>query len=113
MVIKVQSPGFLVLVMSINILQWLEEIEMFNLTQKTWFINEKSLRVVGLSSAFGFGIRFVFVVLMLFACGVIELDTGHKSELLLETLNGITVHNFAKIYLPIILSINMTYRNLI
>ena len=51
---------------------------MFYSTHKTRFINEKTLQVVGLSSAFCFGIRFVFVVLMLFACGYFELNPGPK-----------------------------------
>ena len=47
---------------------------------KTRFINEKSLRVVRLSSAFRFGTRLVFVVLMLFACGDIELNPSPKKR---------------------------------
>ena len=50
-------------------MQWRVEIGMFNPTHKTRFINLKSLRVVGLSSGFCLDIHFVFVVLMLFACG--------------------------------------------
>ena len=55
--------------MPISIMQWRVEIGMFNPTHKTRFINLKSLRVVGLSSGFCLDIHFVFVVLMLFACG--------------------------------------------
>ena len=40
-------------------------------------IDEKSLQVVGLSSAFRFGI-FVFAVLILFTHGDIELNPGPK-----------------------------------
>ena len=64
--------------MPISNMQWHIEIGMFNPTHKTRFINEKSLRVVGLSSTFRFDIRFVFIVLMLFACGDIELNRCPK-----------------------------------
>ena len=42
------------------------------------FINKKLLRVVGFSSAFCFGIRSVFVVLILLACGDSGLNSGLK-----------------------------------
>ena len=42
------------------------------------FIKKKSLRVAGLSSAFYFGICFVFVVLILFARGKIGINLGRK-----------------------------------
>ena len=71
----------------INIMQWHVEIEIFNPAHKTRFINEKSLCVVGLSSAFRFGTCFVFVGLMLFACGGNELNAGHKKELLPQFLS--------------------------
>ena len=71
---------------------------------KTRFINLKSLLVVGLSSGFRLGIRFVFVVLMLFACGDIEFNPGPKKRSSCNNfsvchwnLNSITAHNFAKI----------------
>ena len=51
---------------------------MFNPTHKTRFINLKSLWLGGLSSGFRLGICFVFVFLMLFACGDIELNLGPK-----------------------------------
>ena len=59
-------------------MQWRLEIGIFNPAHKTRFINKKSLRVVGLSFAFRFGIFFVFVVLMLFSCGDIELNPGQE-----------------------------------
>ena len=59
-------------------MRWHVEIGMFNPAHKTRFINLKSLRVVGLSSGFRLGIRFVFVFLMLFVCGDIELNPGPK-----------------------------------
>ena len=74
--IIVYSQGFSLLIMSISIMRWHLEIGMFNPTHKTKFINLKSLRVVGLSSGFRLGIRFVFVFLILFACGDIELNPG-------------------------------------
>ena len=43
------------------------------ITHKTRFIELKSLRLVGLSSGFLLGTRFVLVFLMLLACGDIEL----------------------------------------
>ena len=77
---------------------------MFSPTHKTRFINLKSLRVVGVSSGFRLGIRFVFVFLMLFACGDIELNPGPKKRsscynfsVCHWNLNSITPHNFAKI----------------
>ena len=104
MVIRVHSQGLPLLIMPISIMHWREEIGTFNPTHKTSFINEKSLRVVSLSSAFRFGIRFVFVVLMLFACGDIELDPGPKKRSSCYNfsachwnLNNITAHNFTKI----------------
>ena len=75
MVIIVYSQGFSLLIMPISIMQWRVEIGMFNPTHKIRFINLKPLRVVGLSSDFRLGIRFVFVFLML--------------------LNSIAAHNFA------------------
>ena len=74
--------------MPISIRQRRVEIGMFNPTHKARFINLKSLRVVGNSSEFRLGIRFVFVFLMLFVCGDIELNPNS---------NSITAHNFAKI----------------
>ena len=77
---------------------------MFNPTHKTRFINLKSLLVVGLSSDFRLGIRFVFVFLMLFGCGDIELNPGpikrsscSNISVCHWNLNSITAHNFAKI----------------
>ena len=80
MVIIVYSQGFSLLIMPINIMQWRLEIGMFNHTHKSRFMNLKSLQVVGLSSGFRLGIRFVFVFLILFACGDIELNLGQKKE---------------------------------
>ena len=67
---------------------WCVELEMFNPMHKTRFINKKSLQV-GLSSAFHFGISFVFVVL-LFACGDIELNLGPKNRAL-ATISQFTI----------------------
>ena len=60
MVIIVYSPGFSLRIISISIMKCSLEIEMFNPTHKTRFINLKSLRAIGLSSGFGSGIRLVF-----------------------------------------------------
>ena len=87
MVIIVYSQGFLLLIMPISIIQWRVEIGMFNHTHKTRFINLKSLRVVGLSSGFRLGIRFLFVLLMLFVCDDIQHNLGPKKELLLQFLS--------------------------
>ena len=88
MVIIVYSQGFSLLIMPIIIMQWREEIGMFNPIHKTRFINLKSLRVVDLSSGFRLGIRFVFIVLMLFACVVtLNLIRVVKKELLLQFLS--------------------------
>ena len=53
---------------------------------------------------FRFGISFVFVVLMLFLCGDIELNMGQKKKsssyifsVCHSNLNNTTTHNFAKI----------------
>ena len=104
MVIIVYSQGFSLLIMPISIMQWRVEIGMFNPTHKTRFSNLKSVRVVGLSSDFRLGIRFVFVFLMLVACGDIELNPGPKKRsscynfsVCHWNLNSITAHNFAKI----------------
>ena len=85
-------------------MQWRVEIEMFSPTHKTRFIKLKSLRVVGPSSGFGSGIRFVFVFLMLFACDDIELNLGPKKRsscynfsVCHWNLNSITAYHFAKI----------------
>ena len=72
MVIGVHSEGFALLIMPNSNTQWRIEIEMSNLTHKTRFINEKSLRIVVLFSAFCFGIRFIF------ACGDNKLNSGPK-----------------------------------
>ena len=87
----------------ISNMQWRVEIGMFNPTHnKTRFINEKSLRVVGLSSTFRFGICFVFVVLMLFACCDTEFNLAPKKRnscynfsVCHWNLNSITAHVFA------------------
>ena len=53
MVIMVYLQGFLLLIMPISIMQWHEEIGMFNPTHKTRFINLKLLQLKGLCSDFG------------------------------------------------------------
>ena len=78
MVIIVYSQVFSLLIMPISIMQRCVEIGMFNPTHKTRFIKLKSLLVIGLSSGFHLGIRSVFVVLMLCACGDNELNPGPK-----------------------------------
>ena len=77
MVIIVYSQGFSLLIMPISIMQWHVDIGMFNPTHKTRF-KTYYLRVVGLPSSFRLSIRFVFVFLMLFACGDIELNPSPK-----------------------------------
>lgn len=62
----VYSQGFSLRIISISIMQCSLEIEMFNPTHKTRFINLKSLRAIGRSSGFGLGIHFVFLVLLIF-----------------------------------------------
>ena len=100
----VYSQGFSLLIMPISIMRWRIEIGMSNPAHKTRFINLKSLRVVGLSSGFRLGIRFVFVFLILFACGDIELNLGPKKRssyynfsVFHWNLNSITAHNFEKV----------------
>ena len=109
MVIGVHSQGFPLLIIPISNLQLCVEIGIFNPTRKT--------RVVGLFSTFRVGIRFAFVVLMLFAYRDIELNPGRKKwsscyifSVWHWNLSNITAHNFAKIDLlkPIIPFINMT-----
>ena len=105
MVNGVRSQVFSLLIMPINIMQWRVEIRMFNPAHhKIRFINGKSLRVVLLSSAFRFGTRLFFVVLMLFACGYIELNPDPKKKnscynlsVWYWNLKSITAHNFVKI----------------
>ena len=55
---KYRAQGLSLLIMPIIIMQWRVEIGMSNPTHNTRFINEKLLRVVGLSSAFRLGIRY-------------------------------------------------------
>ena len=64
--------------MSISNMKERLETGMFNPTHKTRFINEKSLLVVDFLLLFI--LAFVFVVLMLFACGDIELNQGTKKR---------------------------------
>ena len=100
--------------MPISNLQWRVENGMFNPTHKTSFINKKSLRAVGLSSSFRFSIHFCFVVLKLFACGDMELNSGPKERapatisqfaIGIQTASLHTIlQKFSK---PIILFINM------
>ena len=77
---------------------------MINPAHMTRFINEKSLQVACIYSVFRFGIRFVFLVPMLFGCVDIELNLSLKKKsscynfsVCLSNLNSITVHNFARI----------------
>ena len=89
---KYGDHGFLQrfsLLMPISIMQWRVDIGMFNPTHKTRFINLELLRKVGLSFGFHLGIRFVFVVLMLFVCGDIELNPDPKQGVLA------TIYQFA------------------
>ena len=97
------SQEFSLLTMPFSVMKWRVETGMFSPAHKTRFINEKSVRVVGLSFTFRFGIHFVFVVLMLFACGCIELNPGPKKRsscynfsVCNWNLNSITAPNFAK-----------------
>ena len=88
MVIRIYSHGFSLLIIPLSITQWRVEIGMFNPAHMTRFINEKSLRVACIYSVFRFGIRFVFLVPMLFGCVDIELNLSlKKKELLLQFLN--------------------------
>ena len=102
--IRVYSQEFSLLIILLSITQWRVEIGTFNPAHMTRFINEKSLRVACLYSAFRFGIRFVFLVPMLFGRDDIELNLSLKKKsscynfsVCLSNLNSITVHNFARI----------------
>ena len=103
MIIIVYLQGFLLLIMPISIMQWQVEIGMFNPTHKTRFINLKSLWLVVLSFGFHLGFCFVFVVLMLFVCGTLNLIRVQKMNSCYNfsvchwNFISITAHNFAKI----------------
>ena len=88
-------------------MQWHVENGIFNATSKARFFKKKSLRVA--ASVFGFlsfGFRFVFILLILFVCGDVELNPGPKNRnscynfsICHWNLNSITAHNFAKVNL--------------
>ena len=62
--------------MQISSMQWRVKIGIFNATYKVRFLKKKSLRV----AAPVFGFRFVFILLVLFACGDIGLNIGYKNR---------------------------------
>ena len=88
-------------------MQWRVEIGIFNATSKTRYFNKKSLRVAApVFGFFSFGFRFVFILLILFVCGEVELNCGPKNKnpcynfsICHWNLNSITAHNFAKVHL--------------
>ena len=73
-------------------MQWRVELEARRTgiiipTHKARFINLNSLRLLVLSSGFRLGFQFVFVVLILFSCGDIELNLSPKKGTLLQFLS--------------------------
>ena len=65
-----------------------------------------SRELITVSCSFSFGFRFDFMLLILFACGDIELNPGHENRNSCYNfsnchwnLNSITAHNFAKVNL--------------
>ena len=98
MVIGVHSQESSLLSLPISNVQQSVEIAMFSPTLKTRFINEKLLWQVGLFSASCFGVRFVFVVLMV-ALNLIRVQKEISYSNLSVchwNLNSITAHNIAK-----------------
>ena len=93
--------------MPISNMQWRVEIGIFNATSKARYFKENSLRVAApVFGFFSFGFRFVFILLILFVCGDVELNPGPKNRnscynfsICHWNLNSITAHNFAKVNL--------------
>ena len=93
--------------MRISNIQWRVEIEIFNATSKARFFKKNSSRVAApVFGFFSFGFRFVFILLILFVCGDVELNPGPKNRnfcynflICHWNLNSITAHNFAKVNL--------------
>ena len=93
--------------MPISNMQWRVEIGIFNATSKARYFKKKSLRVAApVFGFFSFGFRFVFILLILFVCGDVELNPGPKNRnscynfsICHWNLNSITAHNFAKVNL--------------
>ena len=87
-------------------MQWRVEVGI-NATSKARYFKKKSLRVAATVFCFlSFGFRFVFILLILFVCGDIELNPGRKNRnscynfsICHWNLNSITAHNFAKVNL--------------
>ena len=79
----------------------------FNALSKVRYFKKKSLRAAApVFCFFSFGFRFVFMLLILFICGGIELNSGPKNKdscynflICYWNLNSITARNFAKVNL--------------
>ena len=93
--------------MPISNMQWRVEIGIFNATFKARYFKKKSLRVATPVFCFlSFGFRFLFILLILFVCGNVELNPIPKNRnscynfsICHWNLNSITAHNFAKVNL--------------
>ena len=92
---------------AISNMQWRVEIGIFNAASNTKYFKKKSLRIAAPVFCYSsFGFRFVFILLILFICGDIELNPGPKNRkscynfsICHWNLNSITAHNFTKLNL--------------
>ena len=88
-------------------MQWRVEIGIFNAISKARYFKKKSLRVATPAFCFfSFGFRFVFMLLISFVYGNVELNPSPKNRnscynfsICHWNLNSITAHNFAKVNL--------------
>ena len=88
-------------------MEWCVEIGIFNASSNARYFNKKSLGAAAPPFGFfSFGFRFVFILLILFVCGDVELNPGPKNRnscynfsICHWNLNSITAHNFAKVNL--------------
>ena len=88
-------------------MQWRVEFGTFNATCKASYFKKKSLQVS--FPVFHFSsveVRFVFMLLILFACGDTELNSGPENRnsgynfsICHWNLNSIAAHNFVKVNL--------------
>ena len=93
--------------MLISNMQSRVEIGIFNATSKARYFKKKSLWAAApVFGFFGVGFRFVFILLISFVCGDVELNPGPENRnscynfsICHWNLNSITAHNFAKINL--------------
>ena len=106
-IIRAHSYEFPLLIMPISNTQWRVEIGIFNATSKARYFKKKSPLVAApVFCFFSFGFRFVFIVLILFVCGDVELNPGpinrnscYNFSICHWNLNSIAAHNFAKVNL--------------